>query len=332
MSAHADASHSTTDTTTPAEPDVVPLREGLLACRSCGFATAETSESETVTGVGWDVEVTFKAMENWSPPSVTVTLCRACREREESADLPPHLAARLGPQIGRERLVAALDGLAALGVRPPATVAPMDLIRHLNAAGQQVRWVTRFVPLGTPGRSTRTAARVPWAHVTDEQRAALRDGYGAVLAATTARHAPNARLTPPSGPPACLMCGIGAVTLTASRVVALGGTERARERVWTHRVVTSPVVLGGGGSKAVTGHTCPECTQAISDTGAIGPDAIESSLAAYLREAGRSDEARLVREAGLARPRCWVTVRESPNPRRWGHIGRVVPPKKVPSG
>lgn len=321
------------------DPNLTALREGLLACRSCGFAVSvtPTSTPETITGVAWEtpqgLSHRLKAMDNWPPPSITVLLCRPCREREESAHLPPALAARLGPEVGRERLVAALDGLAALGVTAPDSVSEADLIRHMNVPGQHARWIARFVPMGTPGQNRKTAARVPWAHVSQEQRAALRQGYAAVLAAVTARHAPERHLPPPSGPPGCLMCGIATVTLTASRVVALGGIEAATNSVWTHRVVTSPAVLGGRGSRPVKGHTCPECTAAIRETGSIGPTASERSYALHLREVGRDEEARLVREEGLVRLPCWVIDRpDRPNERRWGHCGRVRPSPEVPRG
>lgn len=122
-----------------------------------------------------------------------------------------------------------------------------------------------YVDPGDPLRARgRPPQREPWLHVPSATRAALRRaqarGLEAWERADRARPAP-AEVGPPSGPPACLLCGVGASTS------------------W-RRVLTSALTPG---PEHVEGHLCAACSAAHDRVGAVGPSLVER---AWLDAAG----------------------------------------------
>lgn len=80
----------------------------------------------------------------------------------------------------------------------------------------------------------------------------------------------------------CLLRGVGFVTLDAVQVARHPrGRGAAARSVW-HQVRTPAISLGANAHEDVIGWTCPDCTAAINNEGAIGPSAMERSLIAHL--------------------------------------------------
>lgn len=337
-----------------AEPGpITQMSQGSKPCGFCGLEQAEPEESG-VFQVTPLARVTYRSdgSEKILPfgyaspvmregqPLVTVEMatCPACAERHEQAHQiigqHPGIAARLGPDTAVHQMSAALDGLAAIGRSPSAGLLedlesnePMTwhMLSTLRDAGVGARWLSRFAPYAEQDAATGQAASAPWAHVSEETRAALRDGYGRVLAYGLARDEEDQEVTPPRRSRFCLLCGIGSVTVPAARVVVLGGMAEARERLWTERSVSTHT-LGGpsSGSRQLTGHICHSCESAVNHVGAIGQAAMSRSYAEHLRSQGRTVEARsLVAADDLGRIPGLVGhgVRgERPNRERWSHL------------
>lgn len=339
-------------------PSPAPIRkmttEGALPCGYCGTEVLEPSESG-VFQVTPLARVTYRSdgSEKILPfgyaspvmregqPLVTVEMgtCPACAERHEQArkivEKHPSIAARLGPDSAVHQVSAALDGLAAIGQTPSAgLLADLEedasmtwhMLSTLRDAGVGARWLSRFAPYADQDAATGRCAVSPWAHVGSEVRSSLRDGYGQMLAYRLARDEQDQCVTPPGRSAACLMCGIGAVSIPATRVVALGGLREARERLWSERTVTTHTLGGpsGGSRRSVAGHLCHECETAVEYVGSIGQAAMSRSYAQHLRAAGRTLEAQLLSVAddlGRIPGLIGHGVRGGkPNAERWSHL------------
>jgi len=134
------------------------------------------------------------------PVTITATRCRDCESMRQLADaiVTDHLglAARLGRDSAKHRLECALGGLAVLGlpVTAPTTEAEaLALIRHLGVPGHTTRWLSRFTPTLAADAQLNTCSPHPWAHVRIGQRAALRQGYAALLKERVASGGPPVR-------------------------------------------------------------------------------------------------------------------------------------------
>lgn len=317
-------------------PVLAALSPDTLACLSCGQAVPvdETSERVTLTATG-RVGVPAPLNPDVSPQMIRTEFsrCTTCSNREQAArqilaDLP-EVVGRFGRDTALHRLTCALDALAALGLPYPATFNAAEvsaLLRHLT---MPVRWSARFAPIALADARTGTAALRPWEHVTNEMKAEVRSGFAAVLAARVSRTSADLRLTPQEGR-ACLLCGIGHVTLPAARVNALGGRAAALAATWTPRKI-NPATIGGPGSpEPIHGSLCPTCDKAATDAGAMGQTAMLTAYAAHLREHGRTAEADAVRSGEFLRIVGWAGFdhRErrsgrpgvAPNREPWDHL------------
>jgi hypothetical protein len=122
-----------------------------------------------------------------------------------------------------------------------------------------------FADPGDPLRSgRRSPQREPWAHVPERTMDALRRaqarGLELWVLADRAQIAP-AEAGPPSGPPGCLLCGVGT-------------------SAWWRHVLTAALTSGPG---HVEGHLCAACSVAHDRVGAVGPTLVEQ---AYMGAAG----------------------------------------------
>lgn len=318
-------------------PVTVQLFAGSLACDACGQGVPDHPDAPTIRAqiegrVGQEHLAMLRAH---SPRPIEFRTCLPCRERRAVADRAvsrlPGLAGRFGPDNARYRLGLALDALAALGRRLPDAEALTEpdaaaLVRHLTIVGGGVRYMSRFVPVAWSEAEPGTSAAYPWAHLTDEQSARLRDGYGALMAERVARNAPPVRLAPPEGR-ACMLCGLGHVTRPAAEVVAHGGTEAAQRRLW--RIASaSPDALGGDRSPdRLRGSLCPTCDAVVSDIGAIGIRAMERAYEQLLRQTGRTAEANVMRyDETSVRLTAWAALDH--RERRAGR--KPIPPNREP--
>lgn len=333
-------------TTSTAAPLLVllALPPGALACLSCGQVVPTAEQRERIT--------TAAQSREGDPPSdpanpralieTTFARCRTCADRDEAAgrilrDLPG-LAARLGTESARHRLACALDALAAAGLPYPSTFTTEEvsaLLRHLTALGGSVRWSARFAPVLRSGVRRDSATASPWDHVRAEQRDEVRRAHAHVLAARVGRGAPPLRIAPPTGR-ACLLCGLGHVPVTAARVGALGGRDGAVMAVWSQARTVSASVLGGRRSPdGLTGHLCPECSDAVGTVGAMGQTAMGRAYSAYLRRMGQTREVDALRTVDEVRLIGWAAFDDAeqragraalaPNAEPWAHVTFTIP-------
>ncbi|MEI2775470.1 MAG: hypothetical protein V9G19_05745 [Tetrasphaera sp.] len=343
-----------TSPTKPTVPLVATLFAGSLACLACGQGVPEDSAVTTLDVTGRVVFLPALGVTKVQAVEETVTFreCWPCRDRDDVAHAAlvalPGVAARYGHGNAKHRLRLALDGLAALGHRPPDKLDAAEvsaLMRHLTIPGGSARWAARFAPVMAADADPATSALHPWSHLTTEQRAALREGYGALLADRVARVSPPPRLAPPEGDPqACAMCGVGSVEVSAAEVHCHGGTVRAREHVWRPVRFNAHVLGGPRTPSAQQGNLCPVCSDETTKAGAVGAEAMEGSYLRALRSEGRTDEVASIRQGAVPRLIGWAghDLSETsagrppvpPNEKPWEHIlvrRRVATPCNSPS-
>ena len=153
-----------------------------------------------------------------------------------------------------------------------------------------------FVPIVTGEAGTSQYAPEPWAHVSAEWRRELRAAFARVLAFRFAQSQPDQEVPCPD-PGGCMLCGVGAVEMEATRVAILGGVDGAATFAWTARSVV-PSSIGGKALRGrVDGYTCPTCERAVTEAGSFGIAAMGRSLAEHLDRAGKPEQAKRVRSA-----------------------------------
>lgn len=260
-------------------PDyITDLPEGHLACRACGIAVPgphESVEVMTAYGPAEGEPPTQGALK--AERHITLTTCPACAAIYEAAhdllDTFPRVGAAIGSRsIAEHRVRLPLLATAALGQKVPRSMSEHHLrllLAHVLPVCAGVLWSSRYVPQWGRWAGKKQAATAPWAHVREETHHALREAYAAWLQARI--ETPRA-VPPPSGR-ACLICGVGAVTALPSRA----------HSIWQPRKFKRSSLGGPRGADQVAGHTCPTCTVAVQEAGAIGPTALERSFIAHKR-------------------------------------------------
>lgn len=249
---------------TPGMPPVVSLPTRHLACFGCGIAIPADSAAVRVSlGHRWESVpgdvTTQRAVAEW----LVVGACSRCAGiRAQAAQLVEErrvLQRDLGG-VAQERVEGALLALDVLGAPAPALRSASDvlqLVSLVHGAG------IAFVVLQRPG----VCSSSRWAHVTEEARAALRDGVARWMRARLARPAE------PLGPPqdsalrGCIMCGVD------------------RADVW-EAIVASRRALGGsvspGWMEPIEADLCGACADAVVAEGSIGRSAMLRSLFGHL--------------------------------------------------
>lgn len=284
---------TTTETTETADQPLLP--KGMLACPSCGVAVPEPDDAgDLVIAYSVAVGPTGQALPGRRLHPVRLARCPGCRSLRDRAEAllaaHPRVVARRGTVVG-DHVEAALIALAVLGLPAPVALPEVEVfaaLDHLAGPGAGCRFIRRFMPSLSVPRDAYSVR--PWPHVSDADRARLREGYGAILRERITRDAPPVPVPPPpldleglnpdtvalAG--ACLMCGVGAVLVPALQVREVG--------VW-RQITCSPASLGGRAAPApVAGHVCHACYDAIRSAG-IGPTAREQAVLAYLRASGQ---------------------------------------------
>ena len=326
----------------PPADAVIPLPPRHLACPVCGVFALPIPESQLVV-----VEAMAREGEPPPPPgssrstqlrTTTFARCADCDVRRASARVllaaHPRVSAQLGHDVALYRTECALAALAAVDQQPPSQPSETvfaSLLRNLALPGALACWQSRFAPVLAKGADPTTCNPYPWAHLPNDLREQVLAGVALLLAERAAVSAAPVRLPPPADRlPGCLLCGVGHVAVVAARVVRLGGRQAAQRDVWQPLTAT-PTSLGGQPSpERVAGYACPQCHDAIAGVGAVGETAMERALVAYLRSAGREDEATRIRQADDVRLVGWAALADaakrrrvampSPNDQAWAHL------------
>lgn len=303
--------------------------EGALACGFCGLAVRRPAPDSTfpITPMS---ELRGEMLIAYRGADIRFTTCSSCAARHAEAArivaAHPSIRQRFGTGNAQHRLSAALDGCAALGLRVPAGLdADRDLALHvlmtMSAVGNDARWMRQFAPVFI-GVGARMSTSVAWSHVTEECRDDARRAYAGVLAFRVAQQQPARNIVCPGGR-GCLMCGVGAVTMPATRVVIYGGEEHAQAAVWEPHTI-SLRTLGGPSTGRTAGHLCPPCEAAVEAVGSIGVAAMARALTTHLRESGRAEAGSLLDGAarrdeltGLA---GHAAVERAPSRTPWEHV------------
>jgi hypothetical protein len=313
----------TTTTTDHDEP--LTQTPGMLACPGCGVGTPAPRDAAEVVTVRRAADTPAQRRDGAPVRLARCTDCLTLRDRAAALlDAHPRILARLG-SVAAEHAEAALSALVvlALPLPDPATTTQAEvwvLLDRLAVPGSAVGWQSRRPAQGR-------FQPVAWAHVTEDDRATVRAAYAGVLRDRLARNAPPEGITPPPLDPfdrgtalalttACLLCGVGAVTVPAAWLTRTGGRKAVALDVW-RLMTTSPRSLGGrSGPEGVTGYTCPSCSAAVASVGAVGPTALERALVEHLSATGREAAAQRLRDA-LGDPGTYGTV---PGLLGWGAL------------
>ncbi len=318
------------------------------ACIDCGVGVPDADAADLI-------RVDSSRPLNGAPVELKFARCVECTAISERAQelLDGHPAARQRwASAGLHRIASALLALDLIG--QPLPDGPMEqpalarLVRHLFEPGASARWVTDYAP--TVARPTGRCAVTRWSHVDERQALQVRAGYARALAERRAAESGPVRVPCPEAPDpdlaACLLCGVGAVEVSAVDALKHGGLKAAEDLCWSALVVATPGVIGAPPSpEAVRGWTCPACTQAIRDVGSVGHRACMQSLRTAAKEQGNAAlDARLatVTDDGLDTIVSWagVVLRRrgkgyaAPRPNRvaWAHVAQIKDPPVVDRG
>ncbi|WP_281872871.1 hypothetical protein [Brachybacterium paraconglomeratum] len=282
----------------------IPLPDGAMPCGFCGVAVPSPGREETYSVIPIGTERHGQVLP-YRGDSLDFAACGSCtaRHREAARVLAAHpsVRARFGTDNAQHRLSAAFDVCAVLGVRVPARLEKnrdltVNMIMMLTEAGVGSRWTSMFVPVVTGWAGTAQCAPEPWAHVDAEWRRELRAAFLRVLAFRFAQSQPDQEVPCPD-PGGCMLCGVGAVAMPATRVAVLGGVDGAATFAWTARSAV-PSSIGGKALRGrVDGYTCPTCERAVTEAGSFGIAAMGRSLAEHLDRAGKPEQAKRLRSA-----------------------------------
>lgn len=314
---------------------VIDAPEGTRACTTCGVAVdlAEDHGPVTVEPGGHSMAATAEGARfpigKYRPP-VLLARCADCAERIAQARRiiarHPAVGARYGPDVAADRLAGVLDAVAALGVRFPRHLGEDPrtvrlLLDRMSESGGAVQWRSAY---GAQEVTAAQAAHRPFAYVPEPILAAARAQLGVVLRYSVARDQPDRAVTAPHRR-GCLMCGVGAVTVPATRLVLAGGVRHAREELWRPHAVAVQSLGGRAGRDRAEGHLCPTCEESADAAGSIGLAAMGRSLAVRLRAVGQPDAARdverLAHTGELSGLLGWATEPSaSPNSAPWEHV------------
>jgi hypothetical protein len=299
------------------------LPEGALACRSCGVLVAIPMTVEKVVAYGRQRRLGAGIMDvQEQTDTYAMTLCGQCSGVRQHAsrlvDEHPRLAAQLGSRsYAADRIEAGLLALDALGVKAKRTAALVstdrDLRMLLKLLPGRGTWAARFTPITDFDADPASASPTRWGHLTDEESQSLRDDFAALLHARIASPSP---VVPPGGPPACMLCGVGAVSVLPTQA----------EDAWGRIRSANPGTLGGRRRpEPIRGHLCTECASAADDVGALGMTALEKALFRFLGVKRRDLD-----DVQLAGARAWIALPDGarPNATPWEHISNLADVKR----
>lgn len=285
--------------TVPADPIALPSDH--LACEACGIAVPAAPSP--------DLKYRMKDTE--------FARCADCEKVRTQAqayvDAHPALAARIGPDIARERIESVLFGLTVLGLTPSGDLAMM--LPRMHPASHGV-WFSNPLVIRNGLCSPR-----PWAHVSLGQRAELRKAFGETLRDRLALSAPPVTIACPTG--GCLLCGVRSIERSAVEVAQSGGAKVVAHKAW-RPVLTSVHALGRRSPDQANGHVCPSCSDAINDAGGIGQIAIGTAVIAHVLHTMGEKKARrleaLLLEDFPPTLLGWAALNARPSGTPWFHL------------
>lgn len=317
-------------TTAPARDDTE-----ALGCRDCGM---RVSDPDAPVDTARALQREFRPRANGPvlidrrEQEIDMSLCARClRRNQQAADLVdeyPDLARSLGDRWYATQVFEALLMVPdVIGVDPRQITnggqKSMRLaVEHLRPVGGTVRWSAYLTPTLPVGVDPYRPVRTRWAHVAEQQRDALHEAWGALLADLTDGPRP---IEPPEGTEyrtalrGCLLCGVGTILATRRTAAVAWGPLRGAE----------PGTLGGQRRPdMIYGYLCPMCSRAASQAGpGLGPTAMEKAFFAFLGTTPRerpADHADLfgrttVQVDGL---RAWGVLPggTAPNRSPWAHV------------
>lgn len=272
---------------------------------------------------------------------VEMARCATCARREEHAAVmvaaAPGVINRCGT-VAVDQLVAALDGLAALGQPVPPVASPQvvaGLLAHLTEPGRLASWSARVSPHLTASGLDRVAQPAPWAHLTAADRSALRQGHAHLLAERVAALAPPVAVPAPGAGvmAGCAFCGIGTVNANAVKVLRAGGVGEAQRHEWRTVNVTDTHAVGAHpspGDRSAELALCRPCAAAVDGAGVVGPTALETAFLRHLASTGEANLGALVREHAIPGLAGWAGLAldarkagrapVAPNTKPWAHV------------
>ncbi|WP_336628281.1 MULTISPECIES: hypothetical protein [unclassified Microbacterium] len=290
-----------------------------LPCGSCGIAVRRPVDNSDL-----DVLTLYKPATGHGPGDGQLDLlwtrCATCRMTRAAAsdlmDAHPTVRGSIGDRtIAIDRLEDALAGLDILGITSPqiidrltANVKPLrTLMDALTILGGSAAWVLHARAAGYAGVTRTPASSKRWAHVSEDQRQALRDAAAALLARDVARPVDVLAPSDDGSPSGCLLCGVGAVQ----------AFREDAESVWTLMSADSATIGGRPMPDTLDGVVCARCDAAIDRAQGVGQQAMALSvrdllgMPRYLRSLEHID--------GLI---GWAALPKGarPNAEPWAHI------------
>lgn len=297
-----------------------PEQLAWAPCASCGIQVPgpfAVDDLEVLTAYGDEGSGGFRQESEFA-----ATRCETCALiRAAAADLlraHPGLRASIGSQeIALHRLELALDALDALGITEPRVIDKITdtatdvhaLLNHMTIPGGLARWAHGITSTHVRKASQTRVFSERWAHLTHDQKAALRRAWVELAAQRYEQPRPVACPSDDGAPAGCLLCGVGAVEMLPS--------EARRRGAWIEAEADAVTIGGMNAPESIDGYVCPTCDLAIDQARGVGMSAMRISVLDHLGVGGYS---RTVSEVdGLV---GWGALPRGtkPNAEPWQHV------------
>jgi len=259
------------------------LKDGELACRSCGVGVKRSSSRNVETLDVLSPRAAIVSAIGLPVPTagMATALCQGCADRIARAErvVDSHGLNFVYGDAATDHVNAALEALDVLRIRGARTDAlttaagVRDFVDTLAWVGSRATWAARFAPLQLPGADPGTCAVGRWSHVSREDVGLIASEYRTLVHRRMEVPMPY---TPPAregGLRGCLLCGVGSIVTTESLAAdAWGSLER----------VQTGTIGGANRASSARGHLCPNCRAAVEQVGAPGMSAVERALMNHL--------------------------------------------------
>lgn len=239
------------------------LKDGHLACGTCGHGVApkHQAETRTFTSLGTYTDgVRLPAHDREF--KTDMTRCRDCQERRDTAqqlleDFPKGRWIFLSDRSAVDAIEATLGACAYIRQRPKVR-SDKDLrllLEEMAGLAKANAYFARYVPLALPGARPGKANAKPWGHLDDEAAGPLKEAYVRWLL----RRSETARdIEHPTGG-GCYLCGVKSVYALPSH----------KQHCW-REVQIRPASLGGQSHESETKILCGLCFERGEEVGVYG--------------------------------------------------------------
>lgn len=298
------------------------LEAGTLPCASCGIRVAVPADNFGNEDVELLQIFGHDNRPHATPPQkdFAVTRCARCRMIRQSAlDLlsgNPAVRQRIGSaEIALHRLEAALCGLDAIGTTDARTIDRLtdtgaDLTRLMDAltvVGGLARWAAHVRAAEFTRAASMPAPHARWGHVTPEQRQALRNAAGHLLARRVEKPVDVLCPSENGSPSGCMLCGVRAVEARREDI----------DYVWTLMSADAVTIGGRPQPESLDGVVCPRCDRAIDEARGVGASAMRLSVRSLL---GVPSHLRSLDDIDGLIGWAALPLGTSPNRAPWDHI------------